>query len=72
MIGSHTGNIKLSEGTIIMKDGNLVGGSFVLNMNSITVSDIKEEDASSSAAHYNRLYEQSVSHTNPTFDERRL
>lgn len=36
---SHSGTIKLSKGELSVKDGNLVGGSFVLDMNSIENTD---------------------------------
>lgn len=40
----HYGLISISEGTISIKDGNIIGGSFKFDMNSITDSDIPKED----------------------------
>lgn len=39
--GTHTGTISLSEGMITIKEGGVAGGSFILDMNSITVTDIE-------------------------------
>lgn len=38
----HTGNITLSEGKAVTTDGNLTSGSFVIDMNTITVTDLDE------------------------------
>lgn len=40
----HTGNISLSEGTVSVVDGKLTNGVFVIDMNSITVTDIPATD----------------------------
>ena len=37
--GTHTGTISLSEGVVTLKDGAVAGGSFILDMTSITNSD---------------------------------
>jgi len=42
--GVHSGTLKISEGYITIKGDNLVGGSFEIDMNSITVSDIKDTE----------------------------
>ena len=42
--GTHTGTIKFSDGEAIVTNGNLVGGKFVFDMNSITVTDLKAGD----------------------------
>ncbi len=39
--GSHNGTISLSEGNIIMEEGILTGGSFVIDMTSISNDDLK-------------------------------
>lgn len=39
--GSHEGNIKFKEGTLNFKGSKLTGGSFVANMASIDVTDLK-------------------------------
>lgn len=41
---SHNGYIKLSEGTLDVTDGNLSGGNFVIDMNSITDVDIEDAE----------------------------
>lgn len=40
---SHNGTINFKEGNLKMDGDKLVGGSFVVDMNSIKVSDIKDE-----------------------------
>lgn len=40
----HTGYVLFSEGKTTLLDGNITAGSFVVDMNSITVTDISEED----------------------------
>ncbi|SDE47566.1 YceI family protein [Riemerella columbipharyngis] len=40
---SHQGTIDLSSGTVILKNGQLAGGSFVLDMNSINATDLSGE-----------------------------
>jgi len=42
--GVHTGVIKFSDATAQVVDGKLTGGKFVLDMNSITVTDLKAGD----------------------------
>lgn len=39
--GQHDGNVSLKEGSLTMKNDVLVGGEFVVDMNSITVADLK-------------------------------
>jgi polyisoprenoid-binding protein YceI len=39
--GQHTGTIALKEGTLIMEGDELTGGSFVIDMTTITVTDLK-------------------------------
>ncbi len=41
--GYHDGNIKLKSGYIISDHGKLVGGKFIIDMNTITNLDIKSE-----------------------------
>ena len=41
--GSHTGTIALQSGTFTVDNGK-VSGDFVIDMNSITVTDIKEDE----------------------------
>jgi polyisoprenoid-binding protein YceI len=39
--GQHTGTLKFKEGTLEFVDEQLVGGFFVVDMNSLTVTDLK-------------------------------
>jgi len=41
VLGSHNGTINLSKGYLEMEDGELTGGMFVVDMSSITVTDLK-------------------------------
>lgn len=41
--GQHDGTVALKEGTITMKDKKVVGGEFVVDMNTIIVTDIQGE-----------------------------
>ena len=41
--GEHTGNISVKEGGFTFEDGQLTGGSFVIDMNSITCTDLDAE-----------------------------
>ncbi len=38
--GEHNGTISISEGDLMLKDGNVVGGKFVIDMNSIVNKDL--------------------------------
>src|SRR3954465_15217800 len=40
--GAHTGNISLSKGTIVADGKNIKSGNFEIDMNSITVTDLKD------------------------------
>lgn len=42
--GSHNGTISLSSGEISVRDGVVEAGSFVVDMNTITVVDIEDEE----------------------------
>lgn len=41
--GEHNGYVKISNGEILMQKNEIKGGSFVIDLNSITVLDIKDE-----------------------------
>lgn len=41
--GSHTGEIKIKSGTLELKAGNIVKGSVVIDMKSITNTDLTDE-----------------------------
>ncbi|OEJ98878.1 lipid-binding protein [Flavivirga aquatica] len=43
--GSHNGTMHLKTGSINVVDGKIVGGSFLIDMTSIIVTDIPKEDA---------------------------
>jgi polyisoprenoid-binding protein YceI len=42
IIGSHNGNVNFSSGKLFIKNGVLTGGEFVIDMNSITCTDITD------------------------------
>lgn len=42
LTGEHYGNVSLSKGELILQDKKLTGGSFEINMNSITCTDISD------------------------------
>ncbi|RPE00054.1 YceI family protein [Aureibaculum marinum] len=44
LTGTHDGTIKISEGNFSVEDGKLVGGNFIIDMNSIVVLDIEDAD----------------------------
>jgi polyisoprenoid-binding protein YceI len=42
--GAHTGTFKVQNGSLAVKDNNLTGGSFVIDVNSLNVTDLTEAD----------------------------
>ena len=40
LTGAHTGSIKFQEGNIVLKDGKLVGGKFIVDMKTINNDDL--------------------------------
>lgn len=42
--GQHNGNVLLQSGSLKFSNGTLLNGEFVLNMNSISVTDIKDAE----------------------------
>jgi len=42
--GKHTGYINLESGMLTVKDGNITGGTFTLDMTSITDTDLSPDD----------------------------
>ncbi|NNC50776.1 MAG: YceI family protein [Flaviramulus sp.] len=42
--GSHNGTITIERGALDVTNGNIVGGSFIIDMTSITVTDIPAKD----------------------------
>ena len=43
--GSHSGEVKIKSGYLDLKGGRIVGGKVVIDMNTITNTDIKDEGA---------------------------
>lgn len=41
LAGKHMGTLDVNAGTVQVKDGKVVGGSFNINMNSLTCTDLK-------------------------------
>jgi polyisoprenoid-binding protein YceI len=42
--GQHNGTFKLTEGALVITDGNIASGSFTIDMNSVSVLDLQGED----------------------------
>ncbi|MDY7396602.1 YceI family protein [Aureibaculum sp. 2210JD6-5] len=42
LTGTHDGTIKISDGSFSVEDGKLVGGNFIIDMNSIAVLDLED------------------------------
>ncbi len=51
ILGSHTGTINLSEGYLEVDGDNLVGGMFVVDMTSMTNTDLEEPNKSKLLGH---------------------
>ena len=49
--GKHNGTIDVAEGTIYVNDGNVTGGEFTIDMNSIVVLDLEGEWRDNLEAH---------------------
>lgn len=49
--GTHTGTVNLSSGEVKINDGEIVGGNFVLDMNSITCTDLEGDSKANIEAH---------------------
>ncbi|WP_207534976.1 YceI family protein [Desertivirga arenae] len=49
--GEHRGLVKLSNGSLIMDNTNLKGGSFTIDMKSMTVTDLKGSSAQNLLGH---------------------
>ena len=50
-IGSHNGKIKLIDGAVLSKNGNLVGGNFTVDMKNFTVEDLSGQWAEKFIGH---------------------
>lgn len=44
LTGTHNGTIKISEGNFSVEGGKLVGGNFIIDMNSIVVLDLEDAE----------------------------
>ena len=42
--GEHEGNVNIKSGNLLMADGKLAGGSFVMDMTSITCTDLTDPE----------------------------
>lgn len=49
--GQHTGTVKVKNGNLQLTDGKLTGGSFEIDMNSITDTDMEPEYAAKLVGH---------------------
>lgn len=49
--GSHSGSIKLKNGTLKIENGELVGGNFTIDMTSITNSDLSGDQKANLEGH---------------------
>lgn len=49
--GSHTGNISIKEGNFEFEGDKLIGGQFIIDMNSITNTDLEGEMAGKLVSH---------------------
>jgi len=58
----HTGTINLSNGTATVKDGQLESGTFTIDMNSITVTDLEGNSKAKLEGHLKGLQEKSADH----------
>jgi polyisoprenoid-binding protein YceI len=49
--GQHTGTVKIKSGELKMEDGNLSGGSFVIDMTSIACTDLPADSGAKLVGH---------------------
>lgn len=49
--GSHTGTIQLKEGKLLMENNQLIGGTFVIDMTTINVTDLTGENKAKLEGH---------------------
>lgn len=49
--GTHTGTLSLKEGSFEVTDGKVTGGSFIIDMNSISVTDLEGDDKAALEGH---------------------
>jgi polyisoprenoid-binding protein YceI len=48
---SHTGEVSLARGSVTVKDRTITGGSFIIDMNSINVTDLEGKSKTNLEAH---------------------
>lgn len=48
---THTGTVKISDGTVTMKNGTIESGSFIIDMSTITVTDLEGKMKNNLEAH---------------------
>ena len=53
VLGSHSGTIDLKDGKLRFENDEIVGGEFVMDMSSITVTDLKGKDKEGLEGHLN-------------------
>ncbi len=49
--GKHTGTLKLSEGTVYVKNNKVIGGVFTIDMNTISANDLEPDDKAQLEGH---------------------
>lgn len=61
--GGHSGIVSFSEGQVIMDNGELAGGSFTVNMNSIQAIGVAEDEAEEEEHHEHHGEEEEGEHS---------
>lgn len=61
-LGQHTGTIAISQGTLSVKGDAIESGTFMMDMNSITVTDLEGEEKAGLEGHLKGLAEGSEDH----------
>lgn len=60
--GTHTGTINLQSGEVTVKDGQVSGGKFVLDINSINVTDLEGDYKAGLESHLKGLEDEKQNH----------
>lgn len=60
--GQHSGTIALANGSVMTKEGTIESGSFTIDMNSITVTDLEGDDKAGLEGHLKGLGEGAEDH----------
>ena len=55
--GSHNGIVSLKNGALVLEQGKLVGGEFIVDMSTIKVSDIPEDNEANGKLEGNQALE---------------